>query len=122
MVDNILEEFTHYHRTCQGCGKNWWGLHCPHDGYQNACPECEAMPVVLNADYCDCEFVVNVSLVEQQVLIGRKAELRDAQNAWVKHGKIEQDVDYFVDRITELDHQIQLLKEGKSERDQTTRL
>jgi len=52
-------------------------------------------------------------LVEQQVLIDRKAELQDAQNAWVKHGKIEQDVDYFVDRTTELDHQIQLLKEGK---------
>ena len=47
-----------------------------------------------------------------------KDELRDAQNAWVKHGKIEQDVDYFVDRITELDHQIQLLKEGKWEIDE----
>lgn len=62
-----IEDYTHYHRTCQNCGKNWWGLHCPHDGYQNPCPECESMPVVVNAHYCDCEFVVPVD--EAQALI-----------------------------------------------------
>ena len=26
---NTLEDYTHYRRTCQNCGENWWGLHCP---------------------------------------------------------------------------------------------
>lgn len=65
-----LEQYTHYHRTCQRCGKNWWGLHCPHDGYQNPCPECESVPVVLNAHYCDCDFVASVS--EVRAIIGEQ--------------------------------------------------
>ena len=55
-----IEDYTHYHRTCQNCGKNWWGLHCPHDGYQNPCPECEFKPKPLRDKHCDCEFVVPV--------------------------------------------------------------
>lgn len=55
-----LEDFTHYHRTCLNCGKNWWGLHCPHDGYQNPCPQCNETPEPLPDKYCDCEFVIPV--------------------------------------------------------------
>lgn len=76
MSKDTIRDYTHYHRTCQRCGKNWWGLHCPHDGYQNPCPECKAMPVVVNAHYCDCEFVVPVpeleSLIKREV--GAKLE------------------------------------------------
>jgi len=45
-VDEPSEEATHFKRTCKSCGANWWGLHCPHDGYQNPCPECKALPMV----------------------------------------------------------------------------
>lgn len=38
------EEPTHFYRTCKHCGGKWWGLHCPHDGYQNACPHCDVRP------------------------------------------------------------------------------
>jgi hypothetical protein len=36
------EEPWHYLRTCPypECGKQWWGLHCPHDGVQTLCPYC----------------------------------------------------------------------------------
>lgn len=34
------EEPWHYLRRCAACGNKWYSLHCPHDGYQNCCPEC----------------------------------------------------------------------------------
>lgn len=36
-----------YKRTCEFCGATWAGLHCPHDGYQNPCPECGKRPTVV---------------------------------------------------------------------------
>ncbi len=33
-----------YSRTCTHCGREWLGLHCVHDGYQNPCPGCEVRP------------------------------------------------------------------------------
>ncbi len=41
------EESWHYARKCEFCGKTWRGLHCPHDGYQNPCPECNQRPVTV---------------------------------------------------------------------------
>lgn len=32
----------HYLRTCYGCFKNYWSLHCEHDGHQNRCSFCGA--------------------------------------------------------------------------------
>lgn len=37
-------ESWHYKRKCRHCGFIWWGLHCPHDGYQNPCPKCKKLP------------------------------------------------------------------------------
>lgn len=37
-------EGTHYLRRCARCGYEWFGLHCPHDGYQNPCPKCGKRP------------------------------------------------------------------------------
>lgn len=31
-------------RRCQFCNKTWYGLHCPHDGMQNVCPNCRVKP------------------------------------------------------------------------------
>jgi hypothetical protein len=44
--DEPGEEPWHYLRTCPQpeCGKEWWGLHCPHDGVQALCPHCHHMP------------------------------------------------------------------------------
>jgi hypothetical protein len=61
----MTEDYTHFHRTCQNCGKNWWGLHCPHDGYQNPCPECKTKPTAVNQEHCDCEFVAPVDEIRK---------------------------------------------------------
>jgi hypothetical protein len=42
-----IEESWHYLRECQECSDQWWGLHCPHDGWQNCCPRCGARPVTI---------------------------------------------------------------------------
>jgi hypothetical protein len=34
----------HYRRECVHCGCVWAGLHCPHDGAQNPCPDCGVRP------------------------------------------------------------------------------
>lgn len=39
------EESWHYLRKCKVCGHEWFGLHCPHDGYQNLCPTCNNRPI-----------------------------------------------------------------------------
>jgi hypothetical protein len=54
------EDYCHYFRTCLKCGKNWWGLHCPHELYQNPCGQCGLVPVTVVAPDCDCEFAVPV--------------------------------------------------------------
>lgn len=42
--DEPREAPTHYLRTCEHCGTKWEGFHCPHDGFQNPCPECGRRP------------------------------------------------------------------------------
>lgn len=42
--DDSGEESFHYLRTCEHCGHKWYGLHCPHDRYQNPCPNCGVQP------------------------------------------------------------------------------
>lgn len=42
-----IENPWHFLRVCQFCHGWWWGLHCPHDGHQNACPHCERHPVAV---------------------------------------------------------------------------
>jgi hypothetical protein len=44
--DDEIDDW-HYERTCEFCGAQWWGLHCPHDGYQNPCPECGRRPTTI---------------------------------------------------------------------------
>jgi len=34
----------HFRRKCLYCGYIWYGLHCPHDGFQNPCPRCKIKP------------------------------------------------------------------------------
>jgi hypothetical protein len=42
---------THFLRTCERCGCIWEGLHCPHDGYQNRCPDCNLRPTPPGRNY-----------------------------------------------------------------------
>ncbi len=49
----------HYHRICLHCGHEWWGLHCPHDGYQNPCPGCDIKPTPLGEALSDIYDVQN---------------------------------------------------------------
>jgi NAD-dependent SIR2 family protein deacetylase len=46
-ADCVEEESWHFKRTCEFCGYSWYGLHCPHDGHQNPCPECGKRPTVV---------------------------------------------------------------------------
>lgn len=41
-------ESWHFKRRCQKCGHAWYGLHCPHDGVQNSCPNCGTLPKVIS--------------------------------------------------------------------------
>lgn len=52
------EPHWHFRRVCAECGNEWGGLHCPHDGYQNPCPKCGAVPapVLEPTEGCNCEF------------------------------------------------------------------
>jgi hypothetical protein len=38
--DGTTEDACHFLRRCRHCGKTWFSLHCPHDGYQGSCPHC----------------------------------------------------------------------------------
>lgn len=40
------EESWHYLRTCLYCKKEWYALHCEHDGIQNPCPKCDKVPLI----------------------------------------------------------------------------
>lgn len=42
--EDTPEKAWHYKRTCAHCGGVWFGLHCPHDGVQNPCPDCGVRP------------------------------------------------------------------------------
>lgn len=43
-------ESTHYRRTCEFCGNQWWGLHCPHETIQNPCTACGRRPIPKTAE------------------------------------------------------------------------
>lgn len=49
-VDEPGEEATHFRRTCEHCGFEWWGLHCPHDLLQNPCGQCGIKPTPVTND------------------------------------------------------------------------
>lgn len=44
---NDPDDDWHFLRRCLHCGETWWGLHCPHDGYQNPCPKCGVRPTTV---------------------------------------------------------------------------
>lgn len=56
--DEVDEPPWHFLRTCPMCGYQWGGLHCPHDGFQNPCPNCGEWPEVVQSptNGCRCEF------------------------------------------------------------------
>lgn len=45
--ENTPETAWHYLRRCAGCQYTWYGLHCPHDGFQNPCPQCKLRPATV---------------------------------------------------------------------------
>ena len=49
-TESYGEESWHYLRQCEYCGREWYGLHCPHDGYQNNCPSCGRRPTTIEED------------------------------------------------------------------------
>jgi hypothetical protein len=62
-----LDDYCHYNRVCINCGHVWWGLHCPHDGYQNPCPKCDIKPEPVVGGYCECDFVVPVAAINAKI-------------------------------------------------------
>lgn len=68
-IRSILEDnTTHYERTCNFCGNTWLGLHCPHDGYQNPCPNCDRKPPVIDYFDCKCVGVTDIEEASAQLL------------------------------------------------------
>ena len=68
MSDRLTDEYYHHQRVCLNCGYTWWGLHCPHDGYQNPCKECDWTPEpVIGSEKCRCVLVMPaIELPEKQ--------------------------------------------------------
>jgi len=66
LLDRLEEERMYNQRTCLGCGYNWWGLHCPHDGYQNPCPNCKLTPKQVVTGNCECELVVPLDSLQAE--------------------------------------------------------
>lgn len=61
-----LEDYYHHQLVCQFCGETWWGLHCPHDGYQNPCPNCDVPPIPIKGN-CKCELVAPISKISDWI-------------------------------------------------------
>ena len=80
-ANKTIDDYTHYYRVCTTCGYGWWGLHCPHDGYQNNCGNCNTRPTILPGDLCKCEFVAEVdeiqALINEKVIEGKIALLEE---------------------------------------------
>lgn len=38
------DKSVNFTKVCRACGREWGGLHCEHDGYQNPCPDCGTRP------------------------------------------------------------------------------
>lgn len=76
-LNKAVEDFYHHQLVCQFCGETWWGLHCPHDGYQNPCPNCDVPPTPLKGN-CTCELVMPVKTA-QDIINNEKIEaVKDA--------------------------------------------
>lgn len=39
----------HYLRLCKNCNKEYYSLHCKHDGVQKPCPHCSTIPARIEA-------------------------------------------------------------------------
>lgn len=61
--DKEVEDYFHHQLVCRFCGNTWWGLHCPHDGYQNPCPGCDKPPIPIKGN-CECELVIPMDVAE----------------------------------------------------------
>jgi hypothetical protein len=78
-LDEILiDSNTHYERVCQSCGYVWLGLHCPHDGYQNPCPNCAERPATLEIKepytVCGCNGTVDLDELRQSLILWHQTE------------------------------------------------
>ncbi|MBP9839984.1 MAG: hypothetical protein KBC44_03360 [Candidatus Pacebacteria bacterium] len=71
LEDVLLDASTHYERVCTNCGQVWWGLHCPHDGYQNPCPNCDKKPTSVQElehnTVCGCNGTLDLDEAEQSI-------------------------------------------------------
>jgi hypothetical protein len=44
------ENSAEYQRVCDYCDTHWVDTHCPHDIFQNPCPECDVVPLAQLVD------------------------------------------------------------------------
>ena len=87
-VESILRDnTTHYERTCMFCGYTWLGLHCPHDRYQNPCPNCNKKPSTIDYYDCTCKGVTDLDDVVQALDAHYAAKEQEAYIAGVNADK-----------------------------------
>lgn len=85
------EESWHFRRTCAVCGNVWYGLHCPHDGYQNPCPECRVRPAPVELQpRCGCPMHGEVGCDARVDAEGRCERCYDAACFDPKHAETDQ--------------------------------
>jgi len=43
----------------------WGSLHCPHDGVQGTCPDCNTRALSFPNKECNCEFMMEVNKIDK---------------------------------------------------------
>ncbi|GEM_PF-1899086 len=65
----------HFERKCEYCQHVWYGLHCPHDEYQNPCPKCDKRPTVV---------------FDKEILVPDSYQLKMEHRGWFTYDKIDE--------------------------------
>jgi len=69
-IKRLKEDEVYYFRCCHKCGRVWQSFHCPHDGCQGTCPDCNTRALSFKNKECNCEFLMEVNKIDK--LAGEK--------------------------------------------------
>ncbi len=73
----LIEDEVYYYRCCHKCGRVWQSLHCPHDGVQGTCPDCNTRALSFPEKECNCEFLMEVPKVQKFFDLKRGLEMKE---------------------------------------------
>lgn len=103
---------THYEKVCTNCGECWFGLHCPHDGYQNPCPKCKTTPKQVEFGDCECRGVTFIDDAIEELLAWHNKKVKEAMvQGAIEERKRENSVN--LKRHRQLEQRLSDLKSNK---------